>query len=154
MRKQEKERAEEEERKEKALYAAPLPDGVIIPSENAGARDAIFRLKVKHFCQEIRFYVLYIDVMSMEKDLKQYIEKCSAWKLRWQPTGQIAICRVDSVDVIFGKKAIDDNHLLLSEDEQLWEALSRGRCWKEVGDIMLGERRRKGRIYLPNREKT
>ncbi|MDO4340494.1 MAG: hypothetical protein Q4C91_20795 [Eubacteriales bacterium] len=39
MRKQEKERVEEEERKEKALYAAPLPDGVIIPSANAGARE-------------------------------------------------------------------------------------------------------------------
>ncbi|MDO4337639.1 MAG: hypothetical protein Q4C91_06060 [Eubacteriales bacterium] len=276
MRKQEKERVEEEERKEKALYAAPLPDGVIIPSANAGAREcdiptegetyrsknmllrslyrcyepdvtdhnchlygSVYNIKVyitvegtklrklftgamkillergthsfagkvskKKRLEHMCFWVGRDDFFLLEEYFSEYADRLitpipfvayrgklgisrefrdwpshngkqaqmisdyfstirdedeisvaemySMFVRAWNgdlpqdhpmirdfkdATAQTLLVLLDSIDVIFGKKAIDDDHLLLSEDEQLWEALSRWRCWKEVGDIMSG----------------
>lgn len=46
---------------------------------------------------------------------------------------QLLLTLLDTIDVITGKTAIDDGHLLLQQDEALWDALCWSNNWYQVG---------------------
>ena len=48
-------------------------------------------------------------------------------------TAQLFVLMMDSLDVLVGRKQIDDNSLLINDDPKIWNMMVDARCWDDVG---------------------
>ena len=47
-------------------------------------------------------------------------------------TAQMFLLMLETLDVLLGRKTIDDNSLLLNDDKTLWQNLASCRCWGKM----------------------
>ena len=48
-------------------------------------------------------------------------------------TAQLFVLMMDSLDVLVGRKQIDDKSLLINDDPKIWNMMVDARCWDDVG---------------------
>ena len=50
-------------------------------------------------------------------------ERCSA---------QLFVLMMDSLDILLGKKTIEDDSLLLNDNSKIWDMLTDAKCWGDI----------------------